>query len=70
MVKCSRNDGTFELQVHIADVAVCAEGTALDLELGCGNIVYLPDRAIPMLPQYSHCECSLRPDEQGWCCLA
>ncbi|WP_419805502.1 ribonuclease R family protein [Terriglobus sp.] len=59
-------DGTFELQVHIADVAeYVADGTALDLEARLrGNSVYFPDRAIPMLPQeLSSGECSLRPEE-------
>ncbi len=44
-------DGTFELQVHIADVANYVQpATALDLEARLrGNSVYFPDRAIPML---------------------
>jgi ribonuclease R len=59
-------DGSFELQVHIADVAQYVQpGTALDLEARLrGNSVYFPDRAIPMLPQeLSTNLCSLRPHE-------
>jgi ribonuclease R len=63
---CEHSDGTFELQVHIADVAqYVLPGTALDLEARLrGNSVYFPDRAIPMLPQELSTDiCSLRPDE-------
>ncbi len=59
-------NGGYELQVHIADVAhYVRPGTALDLEARLrGNSVYFPDRAIPMLPmELSTDVCSLRPSE-------
>jgi ribonuclease R len=59
-------DGTYELQVHIADVAeYVLTGTDLDLEARLrGNSVYFPDRAVPMLPQELSTDiCSLRPNE-------
>ncbi len=58
--------GTWELQVHIADVAqYVTPGSALDLEARLrGTSVYFPDRAVPMLPQELSSDiCSLRPGE-------
>ena len=60
------SDNTYQLQVHIADVAeYVLTGTDLDLEARLrGNSVYFPDRAVPMLPQeLSSNICSLRPNE-------
>jgi len=61
-----RPDHTYQLQVHIADVAeYVLTSTDLDLEARLrGNSVYFPDRAVPMLPQeLSTNICSLRPNE-------
>jgi ribonuclease R len=57
-------NGNFELQVHIADVAeYVSPGSALDQEARLrGTSVYFPDRAVPMLPlELSTDICSLRP---------
>ena len=57
-------NGNFELQVHIADVAhYVTPDSALDQETRLrGTSVYFPDRAVPMLPlELSTDICSLRP---------
>lgn len=59
-----RDNGNFELQVHIADVAYYVKpGTPIDLEARQrGTSVYFPDRAVPMLPKELSTDlCSLRP---------
>jgi ribonuclease R len=58
------DNGNYELQVHIADVAqYVTDSSALDQEARLrGTSVYFPDRAVPMLPlELSTDLCSLRP---------
>ncbi|MEQ8639443.1 MAG: VacB/RNase II family 3'-5' exoribonuclease [Alphaproteobacteria bacterium] len=64
------NTGGFHLVVAIADVAwYVRPGSALDAAAQeRGNSVYLPDRAIPMLPERLSTDlCSLRPGEDRPC---
>jgi ribonuclease R len=64
------DDGTYRVWVAIADVSYYVRpGTALDeSSMLRGNSIYLPDRAIPMLPRaLSSNLCSLLPDVVRLC---
>lgn len=61
-----REDGTFDVTVHIADVShFIKKGTPLDSEVrDRGSSTYLVDQCIPMLPSVlSNEACSLKPNK-------
>ncbi|MGC4090722.1 MAG: VacB/RNase II family 3'-5' exoribonuclease [Polyangiaceae bacterium] len=65
-----RNGEGYRAYIAIADVSECVEeGSALDAEAkGRGCTIYLPDRAIPMLPSALAADlCSLLPDRERLC---
>jgi ribonuclease R len=67
------DDGGYRAFIAIADVSsYVTPGTAIDAEaLVRGCSVYLPDRAVPMLPRaLSSNLCSLLPDEDRLCLCA
>lgn len=72
-VYVERTDTGFRAYVAIADVSEYVQaGTALDAEaLRRGCTIYLPDRAVPMLPAALAANlCSLLPEKERYCLCA
>lgn len=69
-VFAEKTQGGFRVYIAIADVSeYVTEGSELDKEaLRRGCTIYLPDRAIPMLPQVLAADlCSLLPEQERYC---
>jgi ribonuclease R len=69
-VYAERTESGYHVVVAIADVAeYVTDGSALDAEARArGCTIYLPDRAIPMLPSGLAADvCSLLPDQDRFC---
>ncbi len=69
-IRVERDGDGYRAYIAIADVSECVEeGSALDVEARArGCTIYLPDRAIPMLPSALAADlCSLLPDRDRLC---